>query len=218
MRSAILNGELQPGERLIEADIAEQMGISRGPVREALRSLAQQGLVVAHRRRGTFVYQLTKGEARDLVLFRAAVEGVAARTVAEKQPQEAMARLVGLVRELEDGIDRNQFEKLRDLDIAFHQTLLEASGNRWVLRAWSNLHPFVWLLVGAVLPAPEEDRSLGPRHRRVLTALCSGDPDAAERAIREHILGPESKLPIVEAWPGDDDAILTGTTSGDAHR
>jgi DNA-binding GntR family transcriptional regulator len=171
--------------------------------------------VVTHPRRGTFVYQLTKGEARDLVLFRAAVEGVAARTVAEKQPPEAIARLEGLVRELEDGIDEDRSEELRDLDIAFHQVLLEASGNRWVLQAWSSLHPFVWLLVGLVLPAPAEDRSMGPRHRRVLTALCSGDPDAAEWSIREHILGPESKLPVVEAWPGDDDAIVTGANVED---
>ncbi len=206
VRSAILTGRLRPGERLVEADVAAQMGVSRGPVREAFQNLTQQGLLVTHPRRGTFVYELTKGEARHIVRFRAAVEGVAARTVAEERPEAALSRLEQLVLGLED-TGRGD-EELRELDIAFHQTLMEAAGNRWALQAWSTLHPFVWLLIGPVQPGHEEVPALGPRHRRVLDALRSGDGDHAEATIRDHIVGPESKLPVIEAMPGDDAAVM----------
>lgn len=210
LRRAILVGEISPGQRLLETDIADQMGISRGPVREAFKVLSQQGLIVAYPHRGTFVYQLSKGEARDLLVFRASVEGLAARLVAERKSSEVLNLMARLVERMGSAADESHFEELRDLDVEFHDALAKSCGNRWVQRAWSGLHPFVWLLVGPVRPVPQEDRHLKSRHLRILDAIRSGNPDQAERAMSAHILGPESKLPAVEAWPGDDSTAIIG--------
>ena len=210
IRRAILVGDLKPGERLVEHELAEQMGLSRGPIRDAFQMLAHKGLVITYPRRGTFVYQLSKGEARELLHFRAALEGGASRLVAELQPQQAFADIESLVEQMEDFNGAGNMEKPRDLDIDFHRTLIEASGNRWMLRAWMDLHPFVWLLIGPVRPTEEENAHFGERHRKLFEAICYGDPDAAETAMRAHVLGPLSKLPVVESWPGEDESQITG--------
>lgn len=213
IRRAILVGDLKPGERLVEHELAEQMGLSRGPIRDAFQMLAHKGLVVTYPRRGTFVYQLSKGEARELLHFRAALEGGASRLVAERQPQQAFADMESLVEQMENFSEAGNMETPRDLDIDFHRTLIEASGNRWMLRAWMDLHPFVWLLIGPVRPTAEENAHFGERHRKLFDALYSGDPDTAETAMRTHVLGPLSKLPVVDAWPGEDGVQITGATA-----
>ena len=124
------------------------MGLSRGPIRDAFQMLAHKGLVVTYPRRGTFVYQLSKGEARELLHFRAALESGASRLVAELLPEQTFADLERLVEQMEHFSEAGNMEKPRDLDIDFHRILIEGSGNRWMLRAWMDLHPFVWLLIG----------------------------------------------------------------------
>lgn len=204
LRRAILTGEIRPGERLLEQELAEQMGISRGPVRDALQMLSHKGLVVTYPRRGTFVYQLSKGEAVELLRFRAALEGEAARLLVEHGRRSSLDDLEGVVEQMERLSATDSMERPRDLDIEFHRTIMEASQNRWIHRAWSDLHPFVWLLIGPVRVTAEEHPLFGERHRRVLTALRTGSADTAEAAIRDHILGSLSKLPVVQSWPAEE--------------
>ena len=195
IRERILAGDFASGDRLVEAKIAEQLGISRGPLREALKQLAVEGLVREVPRRGTFVATPTADDVRDVYDLRAAIEGRAARLVianADPVSLEALRRAV-------DGIgaaaEAGDLQRLVRADYEFHETLCRVSGNR-------RLHEVFVRNASAlrVLLRLEEERfyrsfdEVWNQHRDLLSAVQAGDAPRAEAMFTEHLESARDRL------------------------
>jgi len=185
----ILVGELRPGQRLQEAAIAQQTGVSRGPVREALRALQEQGLVTYAPNRGMWVTELSIEDIQEVLDVRAILEGSAARLAAPRLGEAEFAALVAIVARMSGVADHGPPMDLIHLDLEFHHTLSAASGNSRLMQMIASLsiqsrpHMAAGHLLG-------DDPHLIPRaHQQLLDALRMRDADEVERAVREHIYG-----------------------------
>lgn len=181
----IVRGELQPGERLVETRIAQELGTSQAPVREALRDLEQLRLVDSEPFRGARVRPVTREELLEIYPVRAALEEVAAR--------EAAVRLEGDVAPLAAEVDgmraaaaAGDLHAQVEHDVRFHRLIVEAAQNRTLLDVWSSLRVEARTVV-TVLSIDTDPHDLAELHVPVLDALSAGDPDAAGAAIRRHV-------------------------------
>jgi DNA-binding GntR family transcriptional regulator len=186
IRDAILQGSLQPGERLVETTIASQLNLSRGPVRDALRQLALEGLVEIVPRRGTFVSRLDRADIREISTLRAVIEGLAARLLAERRDQAAIDHLEELLDEMTRAGDADPV-RFATFDLKFHETLVRASGHRRLYQSWNNLRTQIWMFIRETrlgnLRSAEDTRDF---HQTIVRAIRAGDAVEAERAARHH--------------------------------
>jgi DNA-binding GntR family transcriptional regulator len=185
----ILNGRLTPGARIVETRIAQQFGVSQGPVREALRDLELFGFVVSSPFRGTQVRKITTEELLEIYPIRAALEGVAARAAAQRIDQATLDQLEVLIGAMREAADRDDHRAEADADHNFHHTIVKASANHMLEHVWQTMR----LSITTCLTTSITHRSLheiAERHVAVVEALRSGDPDRAEAAVRRHIEEP----------------------------
>ncbi len=180
----ILKGELQSGDRIVELQIAQELGTSQAPVREALRELQSLGFVEHEPYRGTRVRRITEEELAEIYPVRAALEELAA--------QEAASRLDGKVEELErefeamrEAADRDDLQDLAAHDATFHRLIVEAAGNKVLLDTWRTLRVEARVVVTA-LKTDIDLQELAELHRPLLEALKEGSPGKAGRALRQH--------------------------------
>ncbi len=188
IRQAISRGDLKPGQRLVESDIAEQMGISRAPVREALRQLETAGLVVSEPHRGTFVTEVSATDLWEIYTLRAAIERLAVRLVTEKASAEMLAQLQQAVADMAQAAHEGDLSRLAALDMSFHETLCRASGHSRLLAIWlsmtTQISTFIDLTSTLYLPAGEVVRL----HTEVLEHIQNGRAEEAGQALARHIL------------------------------
>jgi DNA-binding GntR family transcriptional regulator len=185
----ILNGRLQPGARIVETRIAQQFGVSQGPVREALRDLELFGFVVSSPFRGTQVRKISTEDLLEIYPIRAALEGVAARAAAVRIDEATLAHLEELLAAMREAAARDDHRAEADADHAFHHAIVKASGNHMLEHVWQTMR----LSITTCVTHSVTHRSLheiAERHIHVLEALRSRDPDKAEAAIRRHIEEP----------------------------
>jgi DNA-binding GntR family transcriptional regulator len=186
---AIVTGQFPPGEKLVEMQIGEQLGVSRGPVREAFRRLEQMGLVVKVPYRGTFVSTLTVDDVRELHDLRAPLEGLAARLVAEKRDPVAVARLAGILENMQETATAGDHTRTITLDADFHDSLIALAGHRLLQELWPTigvrLRSFLMLKRKRLYQTPREAAAL---HEPILQAIVAGDGPAAERAAYQHAI------------------------------
>jgi DNA-binding GntR family transcriptional regulator len=191
LKRVIIAGELRPGDRVLETDLAEQLGVSRGPVREAFRQLEQEGLLVSYPHRGTFVATVPEDEIEEVYALRAHLEGYAARKVVTERRDEALAVLGDLFDQMLAAAQAKDLPGLADIDLQFHDTLLELSGFQGLHRIWRSMDGLVRARTYATLALPGRgeliDYTAGS-HRPIVEAISSGDPDAVEAAVKHHIL------------------------------
>jgi DNA-binding GntR family transcriptional regulator len=188
LREAILLGRLRPGERVVEAEIARQMGISRGPIREAVRQLEQEHLVEYHPRRGVVVARLTREAVQDTYAVRAELDGFAARLSAVRITDEHLGQLDGLIAAMHRQAAEGDSDGLLHTDVEFHRCICTMAGNRVLLRAWSSLGPYAWTLFSGIQVRGYSLGDLAERHVPIADALRARDPVQAERAAKEHTL------------------------------
>jgi DNA-binding GntR family transcriptional regulator len=187
LRRAVLSGDPAPGEQLSVPRLAQRLGVSRGSVREAVLQLVADGLAEERPRRGVVVATLGVAEVRYIHQIREVLEGQAARLCAE-------ARVPGLVADLEAAlVDQRQAIAVddgvgyADTDGRFHALLAERCGNPMLAALIERLHTQMQLALARLAEAPEHRRCGHEELERVLDAVRSGDPDAAEAAMRAHI-------------------------------
>jgi DNA-binding GntR family transcriptional regulator len=188
LREAILLGRLRPGERVVEAEIARQMGISRGPIREAVRQLEQEHLVEYHPRRGVVVARLTREAVQDTYAVRAELDGFAARLSAVQITDEQLGQLDGLIAAMRLQATEGDSDGLLHTDVEFHRCICTMAGNRVLLRAWSSLGPYAWTLFSGIQVRGYSLGDLAERHVPIADALRARDPVRAERTAKEHTL------------------------------
>jgi DNA-binding GntR family transcriptional regulator len=196
----IHKGELRPGDRVNEAAIARHLGVSRGPVREAISRLDYEGLVIRRPRRGALVAEFTSKDLEEIAAVRQLVEGHAAREACQRVTPQDLAELEQLVVAMKTAAESGQWTETALLNGRFHQTVLRISGNKILCKMWQTLHPLVWLLAPAVASAhePHDAESIEVRHQMLCDALRAGDPDRAEAAFRQHVL-QATRRPIAQS-------------------
>ncbi|WP_038039296.1 GntR family transcriptional regulator [Thermus thermophilus] len=201
LRSAILKGELLPGQRLVEKDLAERFGLGRAAIRTALARLEQEGLVESAPYRGAWVRILSEEEALEVLEARMALESLAARHAARKATPEDIARLQGILREMEGRYARGDLLAMSELNALFHRTLVEASRHRTAARLIEALRAQgVRYQYRTILVPGRSQRSL-EEHRRILEAVSARNEEAAERAMREHLQGVMAALRQAKGGP-----------------
>ena len=184
LRTDIIKGLIRPNERLIAADLAERLNISRTPVREALQLLAAEGLVVAVKR-GYMVREHTSEEIREIYEVRSALEGMAARLVAARASDEAI-RAIEEIGAHDDELAKVERSRLVDLNDQFHAAIVEASGNERLgrIKRRNSEHFFNYKI--AELYTDQEALASVRGHAAIVRALKARDGDAADKAAREH--------------------------------
>ncbi len=181
----ILDGEYQPGDRLVEMQIAQEFGISQAPVRESLRELEALGFVESEPYRGTRVRAVTKAELTEIYPVRAALEEVAARMAAHRlagKVEALEAELAAMHQAAEKG---DLYEQVQH-DVEFHRLIVEASGNRVLQDVWRSLRIEARTLISA-LKADIGGHEIAEMHRPVLEALAEGNAEKAGVLLRKHV-------------------------------
>ncbi len=192
---AIIHGDLRPGDKLVEERLGEQLGVSRGPVREAIRRLQQMGLVEKIPYQGTFVSKLTERDMVELHSLRVPLECLAVRLLTERQPARGLAELDRLMEAMRQAAAANDRRLIIRLDADFHDSLVNESGHNLLIGVWkvvgAQLRRF--LLLKRTHAYGTIEGVLAP-HQKIIDAIRSGDPDLAEQAIIEHLTKVESNL------------------------
>jgi len=188
LRNAILIGVLAPGERLVEAELATRLGVSRAPIRDALRTLELDGLVSPRGRRGKMVSTLTAHDVWEVYSFRASLEAMGIRLAIEKPSESLMLELEELLADMRKTAAAGDLPKLSALDVRFHEAICRASGHQRLFGAWKGMANQIRLLSQQVIDTQYRDLADIPdRHERLLAAIRSADAAAAEQEVRTHI-------------------------------
>ncbi len=188
LRSAILLGDLPAGSRIVEADVARQMAISRSPVREAVRRLEQEAMVKYVPRRGTIVVGLSRDDVADAYALRAYLEAYGARLAATRADDASLAHLDQLIDRMRDYAAAQDLEQLVAADVEFHEQICRASGSHRLLQAWKTLNPAQLTMISGVRVGDLSLEQIAERHWSIVAALKSRKPELAESIIRTHIL------------------------------
>ncbi|WP_114967017.1 GntR family transcriptional regulator [Alkalilacustris brevis] len=186
LEAMILRGDIAPGERLNEQFLSSQLGVSRGPVREAARLLEQDGLVTSVANQGAFVRQLSLEDALELYDLRATIAGYACSCLATRATESDLTELRALVQKMQDCIDSDEEETYFRLNLLFHDRIAVLSGASRTARIYSALDKQVRLLRRRVLRGDESMRFSNEEHREILAAIESGDAGRAREAAEKH--------------------------------
>ena len=182
----ILSGHYPPGSRLVETRIAQELGISQAPVREALRDLDQLGCVVHEPFRGCSVRELSIDDLLEAFPVRAALEGLAARLAAHQIGDDELALLDGFVATMRAAGDAGDAVAESAADAAFHATIVQAARNAVLARQWEQLQPHARTFISISLPASARG-PVADRHLPILDALRAREPERAATAMNDHL-------------------------------
>jgi DNA-binding GntR family transcriptional regulator len=189
----IVEGRLEPGSRIVETRIAHELGVSQGPVREALRDLEQLGCVVHEPNRGCSVRDFSLEELLEAFPVRAALEALAARLAAERITKAELAELEQLLERMTMAARRGDAHDQSQANASFHATIVRAARNRTLERQWQMLEPYSRTYLTVSRPGIDLV-FLSDRHVPILNALRRRDPAAAAEAMQEHLMGAADLL------------------------
>ncbi len=183
---AVLNGELKPGDRIVESSMARRLGVSQAPVREAIRDLVLLGFLESEPYKGTSVRSFSYEELWETYTVRAALESLAARLAATRLSGENVDALQHILDKMMEAARQQDRDKLVQLDNQFHETILQISGNKTLYQLWKTLQFGTWSIV-TYRKSSYDPGYLAARHKELLEALRSNDPDRAARTMQSHI-------------------------------
>ena len=187
LRKRILTGEIQPGTRLIESKLAQEIGTSRTPVREALHNLEFEKIVTALPRVGYVVREITAADVQEICEIRAALESVAVRWALKKDIRELVARLRVNLEQMEICVKKNKLKETPGLDMEFHDLICQASGSRWLTDLNQYLREYMLRLrIQSFTNQGLAERTV-KGHRRILAGLKNKDRQSAEESIGAHM-------------------------------
>jgi phosphonate utilization transcriptional regulator len=191
----ITAGELAPGAKLNEAELAAAMGISRGPVREAFRALEQAGLVQTEKNRGVFVRQVSLEEANEIYEVRAALEGQMGRLAAKRITAAQIERLRGIVKRMHAVGRKRDPDAYFALNLEFHEALAEASGNRALAANYRRVVNELNLYRREAIQRNVEVIPISTQeHQAIVDAVVKRDERLAERLLYEHVINSRTRL------------------------
>ena len=194
LRDAILNGHLAPGSRVKEMDVAEQMGISRGPIREAIRQLEREGLLISYPYKETVVADLDADEVQSILNpIRYHIEWFVVRRYLHQMDDAFFAKLQSIIDRMAEALQAGRNNALVDLDLQFHQTILEQATERTVVLTWQSIVNQIRMHFSKNLPFYQLDHMAGD-HQELLDAFRTKDPAVAQAAIMKHLDADDNLL------------------------
>jgi DNA-binding GntR family transcriptional regulator len=196
LRRAILDGHFGPGERLGEELLARSMGVSRGPIREALLRLEREGLVVIRRNRGAFVAQLSSEDLEELYTLRVALERLALQRAIHRAQSRDLASMQAVIDEMAASSERGVSEQeAAELDLRFHDLIYAAANHRRLRECWRNLRPQIHILLLNRNVAHEDFRELLiTSHQIILDAVRDKDEERAIAILDDHLHGSYERV------------------------
>jgi len=187
IREAIASGRIPPGAQIGEAEFARQLAVSRGPLREGLQRLAQEGLVIAVRNRGHFVIEMTPANVRDMYVARAAIERAAAARAHELNPRGTAALLQTSVTAMKAAADQRNEPGVSTADIAFHRDLVLSAESPRLTRMHETLMAETRMCIHALTPTYAVGSLRVAEHRRIAKSFTSGDPELTDQLLVHHM-------------------------------
>lgn len=197
LTQAIVEGRLPPGSRIVEAEIARRMNVSRAPVREAARRLERQGVLVARPRHGFAVRTITTREIDDLFQLRLNLELMAVSLACRQASDAGLARLMQMVDEMVRDADSLPQSERVARDLGFHTYLCELSGNAYLHRVFVNMQTEIRMVVALIDRVYADPRVVAETHRPIARAVGQRDEQAAAAALRFHIEDAHTHLRAV---------------------
>jgi DNA-binding GntR family transcriptional regulator len=187
LKESILKGELKPGERLMEIALAEEMGVSRTPVREAIRKLEKEKFVEMIPRKGAYVADLTKQDILEVLEIRYVLEGLAAKLAAKKMKKPDIERLKQNVQDFKEAIENMDRTTMIDNDNAFHDIIYEATENEKLIEIIQDLHDQYQRFRLVYFNEFDDYAEVCRRHEVICEAIVAGDEERAKEEAEEHV-------------------------------
>jgi DNA-binding GntR family transcriptional regulator len=194
LREAIIMGELKPGERLMEVQLAEKMGVSRTPVREAIRKLELEGFVNMIPRKGAHVARLSIKDIMDVLEVRASLDGLATALAAERITDEELRELKYVLNQFESYVEKDNLQNIVKKDVEFHDIIYHASKNDKLIQIVNNLREQVYRFRVIYLKDFSSTKEVIKEHIEIFDALIEKDSNAAGEAAKSHIKNQEMMI------------------------
>lgn len=194
LRQSILTGELKPGERLMEIHLADKLGVSRTPIREAIRMLELEGLVTMIPRRGAEVAQITEKNLKEVLEVRAALDALAVELACERITQEELEQLKKACDHFEEETKRGNANRVAQADVALHDIILAASRNDKLVQMIGNFSQQMYRYRLEYVKDEENYEVLIREHRKIYEAIRDRDKERGAEAIRTHIDNQEKAV------------------------
>lgn len=187
LRQAILTGELKPGERLMEIHLANKLGVSRTPIREAIRKLELEGLVTMIPRRGAEVAQITEKSMNDVLEVRRALDALCVELACERITQEDTERLGLACEAFEAAVRTGDIKKIARADVELHDIIVQATGNQRLVQLINNLSEQMYRYRFEYIKDSTQHQRLIDEHRMIYESIVKKDKEAASQAAHVHI-------------------------------
>ena len=194
LRRAILLEELKAGERLTEIRLADRLGVSRTPIREAMRKLELEGLVVMVPRRGAVVAKISEKNLRDVLEIRRVLDMLCARLACERMSEEAKEKLNTACQDFEEAVKSGDLRDVAQKDVALHNIIIGATGNLTLQQMLDNLAEQMYRYRVKYLKDDSQYQTLSREHRAICKSIMSGDQETAVRLAKEHIDNQETAI------------------------
>lgn len=190
LRERIIDGSFRPGEQVREAALVDKLQVSRGPVREALQRLSQEGLLVSHRNRGMFVLELAITDVAEIYAAREAIEIGAAAAISKQDQQtidKTVKRLSKIITRMEPLVDQRDWLRLAELDLSFHMAFVESGGNSRLSKIYSTLAAESRICIVNLEGSYPHAEALVAEHQALVDLLKAGNWQQLESAISSHM-------------------------------
>ena len=187
LREAILKGELKPGERLMELQLASKLGVSRTPIREAIRMLEQEGLAVTMPRKGAEVAKMTLKDMEDVLEVREALDELAAKIACKKISDDELANLKTIKDEFKRSMDSGDVKKIAEEDVKFHDAIYEATNNAKLVSMMNNIREQMYRYRVEYLKEEQTRNLLVSEHEELVKAIREGDVQKAQDISFHHL-------------------------------
>lgn len=203
IRGAIISGTLKPGERLMEVQLAEKLGVSRTPIREAIRKLELEGLVIMMPRKGAYVADLSIKDITDVLEIRAVLEGLASGLAALRITDEEIEELEMTAVKFNQAIDEGDFDAIVQRDIEFHDLIFKATRNEKLIQITNNLREQVQRFRLMYINKSNKSKELAREHYEIAEAISNRNIDLAEKLAKTHIENAENYIMKMAEIPPD---------------
>lgn len=194
LRRAILTGQLKPGERLLEVHLANKLGVSRTPIREAIRKLELEGLVIMIPRRGAEVARITEKSLKDVLEVRRALDALSVELACDRITEEDMKRLLQACQDFEKAAKGKDASVIAKADVALHDIIVEATGNQRLAQLVNNLSEQMYRYRFVYIKEESKHDMLVAEHREIYESIASRDKERAARAAKLHIDNQEKSI------------------------
>ena len=195
LREAILRGDLVPGERLMELQLAAKLGVSRTPIREAIRMLEQEGLAITIPRKGAIVAGMTEKDMQDVLEIREALEELSVQVACDKITDEEIAELQKNMKNFEHSLKSGDLKKMAHADVAFHGVLYRATDHPKLINMLNNLREQMYRYRVEYLKNPQNHEQLLHEHEAIYKGIVEKDKSAVTEILRKHI---RNRVAVVE--------------------